>query len=66
MRFYRHTQIGWVIVGVILPVIVLLVVRGGPRNSDSMLRWLPPFDREDRSNEHATQILCRLQGQGRP
>jgi len=33
-------------------------VRGGPQISDSMLRWLPPLQPEDRSNGKTTYFLC--------
>jgi len=32
-------------------------LRGGPQISDSMLRWLPPFFRKDRSNGETTEVL---------
>ena len=31
--------------------------QGGPQISDNMLRWLPPFEQEDRSDEKETELL---------
>ena len=32
--------------------------RGGPRNSDSVLRWTPTSIGRTRSHEHSTEFLC--------
>jgi hypothetical protein len=38
--------------------------RGGPQNSDSMLRWLPDSERKDGSHEEAAGLFRETEGQG--
>lgn len=38
-------------------ILATLNHRGGPQISDSMLRCLPPFEQEDRSDEKETELL---------